>query len=502
MIEMLFEALFIIMKPINLMWFFIGTFIGIIAGILPGIGASLTMSLLIPVTFFFPKEQGLITLIAAWAAAVYGGSISAVLINTPGTGANVITTLDGFPMARAGRARVALAICATASMIGGLVGVTCLIIFAPPLAALAVKFGPAQYFLLTVFGLIMISSTLKGSTIKGIITAGFGLMISFIGYDIISGEIRYTFGIDYLTDGIPFLVVVIGLFAIAQVLDFLSETGSSISKVDDKSGSFKEGIILTFKNWKHVIKSAAIGTIFGFAPGIGTSAASVVAYGEAERSARHPELFGHGSPEGLVASETANNAVQGGALIPTLTLGIPGNSDSAVFLAGLMMYGINPGRDLFEKNPLLISILFCALILAQVSFWIAGLSLAGFFAKITLVPINMLAPLIWLFAATGAFALHNNPVEVYAVIIIGVLAYVMRRLKYSVIPLLMGVILGPIAEKNFMRAMMISDGSYGIFFKGYINLIILTLIFLVIFIPFIVKKKRDINNSGLSGSKK
>ncbi len=489
MIEILFDSLLTILTPINIIWFFTGTIIGITAGILPGIGASLTMALLIPVTFFFPKEQGLITLVAAWAAAVYGGSISSVLINTPGTGANVVTAIEGFPMARAGKAKAALAMCATSSMIGGIAGVLCLIIFAPPLAAFAMKFGPSEYFMLTVFGLVMISATIKGSTVKGIIAAGLGLMISFVGYDIISGEIRYTFGIDYLTDGIPFLVVVIGLFAVAQVFAFLSETSCSISKVNDISGSYMEGIVLTFKNWRHLIKSAAIGTLFGFAPGIGTSAASVVAYGEAERSAKYPELFNNGSAEGLVAAETANNAVQGGALIPALTLGIPGNSDSAVFLAGLMMYGISPGKDLFMNNPSLVGILFIALILAQVSFWIAGLSLAGFFAKITLVPINTLIPLIWLFAATGAFALHNNPAEVVAAVLIGLVAYAMRRLSYPIIPLLMAVILGPLAEKNFMRAIMISDGSYTTFITGYINLVIICLILLVIFIPVFVKKK-------------
>jgi putative tricarboxylic transport membrane protein len=484
----IFNALLVIFTPFNFMWFMLGCVIGIIAGILPGIGASLTMALLIPVTFFLPKETGLITLVSAWAAAVYGGSISSILINTPGTGANVATVLDGFPMARAGKAKVALAISATASLIGGLFGIVCLILFAPPLASLAMQFGPSEYFLLTIFGLVVISVTLKGSTIRGLIASGLGLMVSFMGYDVITGELRYTFGWDYLTDGIRFLVVVIGLFAVAQVIEFLSESGGSVSVIREIKGSFKEGILVTLRNWRLMLKSAVIGTVFGFAPGIGTSAAAVVAYGEAERSSSCPENFGKGCAEGIIAPETANNAVQGGALIPTLTLGIPGNSDSAVFMAGLMMYGINPGKDLFVNNSGLVTILFVALVLSQFAFWIVGLSLTNLFAKITLVPLNLLVPLIWLFSATGAFALHNNPVDVLVAIGIGLIAYFMRLTRFPIIPLLMAIILGPIAEKNFMRAMMISDGSYLTFFKGYINWIIIALIVAAIAVPPILRK--------------
>lgn len=483
-------ALSTILSPQILLWMLIGTVIGITAGILPGIGASLTMALLIPITFSMPKEQGLVTLIAAWAAAVYGGSISSILINTPGTGANVMTCMDGFPMARRGKAKVAMAISATSSMIGGLFGILCLILFAPPLAQLAMKFGPAENFMLTIFSLVIISFTIKGSTIKGLIAAGFGFMLSFIGFDIISAEKRYTFGIEYLSDGIPFLLFVIGLFAIAQVFEFLSEQEESISRIDSLKGSYLEGFALTFKHWKTLIKSAAIGTVVGFLPGIGTSTASVVAYGEAERSSKCRDLFGDGAPDGLVAAETSNNAVQGGALIPTLTLGIPGNSDSAVFLTGLMMYGITPGRNLFQGNTTLVSILFIALLVSQVTFWVIGLGLSGIFAKITKIPIKLLIPIIWILSATGAYALHNNPADVFMTIIIGILAYGMHWAGFPVIPLLMAIILGPTAEKNFMRAVMISDGSLAIFFSGVINIVIIALIALVIIVPIIIGRKQ------------
>jgi len=494
------DALITILKPYNLMWFLLGTNLGITAGVLPGIGASLTMALLIPVTFYLPPETGLITLVAAWAGAVYGGSISSILINTPGTGGNVATTFDGFPMARAGKAKVALGLSATSSMVGGLIGVAVLIFFSPILASFAMKFGPAEYFLLAIFGLCIISTTARGSALKGLIGAGVGLMVSFIGYDIISGHLRYDFGTLYLQEGINFLTVVIGLFAVAQILDFVSEKGT-IARAGKIEGNTIEGIILTFKKWKVLLRSSAIGVLFGFAPGVGTSAASLVAYSTAVNSSEEPEKFGKGIPEGIIAAEAANNAVQGGALIPALTLGIPGNSDSAVFLAGLMMYGINPGKDLFERNAGLVVILFVALVLPQVAFMLCGLSLTSLFSRITIIPLNVLMPLIWLIAATGAYALHNNIIDVAVAIIFGITGYVMRKLKYPVVPMLMAVILGPIAEKNFMRAMMISDNSYKIFFSNYIDWLLWLLIIFSLLIPYIGsysrKKRKGQKNSFL-----
>lgn len=488
---MIVDAILVVLDPVNMMWFMMGSFLGLIAGILPGIGASLTMALLIPVTFFLPVERGLMTLVAAWAAAVYGGSISSILINTPGTGGNVATTLDGFPMTRNGKAKVALGLSATSSMLGGLFGIAVLILFAPKIAAFAIKFGPSEYFLLALFGLAIISTTIKGSALKGLISAGIGLLLSFVGYDIISGYIRYNFKTMYLEDGISFLIVVIGLFAVTQVLEFVSEKGS-IARAGKIEGSLIEGILLTFKNWKTVLKSCCIGSLFGFAPGIGTSAASLVAYGEAESSSKHPETFGCGEPQGIIAAEAANNAVQGGALIPALTLGIPGNSDSAVFLAGLMMYGITPGKDLFQGNSSLVTILFISLILAQIAFMVVGLSMTKVFSKITIIPVTILMPCVWIVAATGAYALHNNMMDVLAAIIIGIISFAMRKNKFPIIPLLMAVILGPIAEKNFMRTLMISNNSYSVFFQGWINQLILGMIVFALFFPLISKNKSKI----------
>lgn len=478
------------LTPTNVLWFLASTFIGIVAGALPGIGASLTMALLIPITFYMEKTTGLMILVAAWAGSVYGGSVSSILINTPGTGANVATTFDGFPMARQGKAKVALGISATSSMIGGLFGVACLIFFSPPLSRVSVMFGPGEYFLLAIFGLAITSSSVRGSTLKGLVSAGLGLLISFVGFDIISGRERYTFGSMYLEDGIDFLIVVIGLFATTQILKFLSESGS-ISIGGRVEGKISEGIKITLKNWPTVLKSAIIGTIFGFAPGVGTTAASLVAYGQAVNSSNAPETFGKGNPIGVVAPETANNAVQGGALIPTLTLGIPGNSDSAVFLAGLMMYGLNPGRELFGMNSDILYSLFVALVLSQIAFWAMGLLCTPVFAKITLIPVHVLLPLIWLTAVTGTYALHNEIIDCYMVILFGILGYAMSKFGYPVVPMLMGVILGPLAEKNFLRALMISDGSFSIFFRNSVSWIIWLMIFAALFWPMVQSHFRE-----------
>jgi putative tricarboxylic transport membrane protein len=471
-----------LLTPSKIAWLLGSSFLGIIAGALPGIGASLTMALLIPVTFYMEQTTGLVILVSAWAACVYGGSISSILINTPGTGANVATTFDGFPMARQGKAKVALGISATSSMIGGLFGVLCLIFFAPPLSRISVMFGPSEYFLLAVFGLAITSSSMRGSTLKGLVSSGVGLLVSFIGYDIITGRSRYTFGTLYLEDGIDFLIVVIGLFATTQILKFLSETGA-ISLRGRVEGKISDGIKFTLKNWPTMIKSALLGTVFGFAPGVGTTAASLVAYSQAVNASDDPDSFGKGNPMGVLAPETANNAVQGGALIPTLTLGIPGNSDSAVFLAGLMMYGLNPGRELFSAHSDILYSVFVALILSQIAFWAIGLLCTPVFAKITLIPVHVLLPLIWLTAATGTFALRNEVIDCFVAIVFGILGYAMGKFGYPTVPLLMGVILGPLAEKNFLRALMISDGAYSTFFRNYICWIIWLLIFVSLFWP-------------------
>ncbi|MCR4426878.1 MAG: tripartite tricarboxylate transporter permease [Firmicutes bacterium] len=479
------QALETLTNPAALALMVLGSVIGIIGGALPGIGASLTMSLLIPFTFTLPRTMGLPFLITAWSAVLWGGSISAILLNTPGTGGNIATCFDGFPLSQKGKGGVALGISGMASMLGGLVGIMALILFAPMLAAIALRFGPAESFLLALFGMSIIATTTEGAAIKGLIAAGVGLLVSLIGYDLISGEIRYDFGTLYLQDGIPFLNVIIGLFAVSQAFVFAEEMGAPVAWSGKVVGRALDGVLVPFKYIGTLIRSSLIGVIFGFAPGVGTAAANMVAWSESRRLSKHPETFGTGDEEGLVAAEAANNAVQGGALIPALTLGIPGNSDSAVFLTGLMMYGLTPGRDLFGNNPAIVYILFTSLLIGQVLFFAVGIPFSSLWARVTVIPTSIVMPVVLITCYVGAFALRNNIWDILVVSIFGLLGYVMNKLKFPVVPMMLAIILGPIAEKNFYRAMMISGGSWRIFLASPVAKIIAILIVLAFVYPYV-----------------
>lgn len=481
------QALASLAHPKVIVAMVIGSVIGIIGGILPGIGASLTMSLLIPFSFTLPKTLGLPLLISSWSAVLWGGSVTSILLNTPGSGGNVATCFDGFPMSQKGRGGVALGISGISSMVGGLVGTAVVVLFAPMLASVSLKFGPSESFLLTLFGLSIIATTTEGAALKGLIGAGIGLLISFFGYNLISGQIRYSFGTLFLQDGIPFLDVIIGLFAVSQAFVFAEELGSTIAESGRVTGSVWEGILIPFKYLTTLVRSCLIGVVFGFAPGVGVAAANMVSWTEAKRTSAHPEEFGHGSEEGLVAAETANNAVQGGALIPALTLGIPGNSDSAVFLSALLMYGIVPGKDLFVNNVDVVYLVFAALFISQILFVVVGLPFASIWAKLTVVPTSIIMPVVLLTCYVGAFALRNNIWDILVVGIFGLLGYLMKKLDFPIVPMLLAVILGPLAEKNFYRALIISGGSFRIFFTSTLDIILILLTVLALSYPYITR---------------
>jgi len=447
----------------------LASFLGVICGALPGIGASLTMSLLIPFSFHWDKATGLILLVGAWASAVYGGSITAILINTPGTGGNVASAFDGFPMSEQGRAGEALGISAFASALGGLVGIAFLIFFSPILAKFTVEFGPAEYFIIGLLALCMIAALSGASLMRGLISGGIGLLISFIGYDIITGELRFNFGFEYLEERIHFVIIVIGVFGVAQCLRF-SETVGSISRSGEVKGSYLNGVVTTLKYPFTLMRSVAIGIVFGFVPGLGTSAASLFSWTEAKRTSTDSESFGKGNPEGLVASEAANNAVEGGALTPTLTFGIPGNPNSAVFLAAMLMYGIFPGQQLYQENSGLVATLFIALMLSQSVFFFTGWAVSYGAARVTTLSLTFLAPLILLVCLTGAYISNGQLGDVAVAIILGLMGYYMQRYKYSGVCLLLGVIIGPLTERNYHQAMIIYQDIWSIITASRISI--------------------------------
>ncbi len=472
MFASLLEAIRLAFSFLNLFTILWGTVLGIVIGALPGLGPTIAVSLMVTVSFKMPPDTALILLGAVYCGAIYGGSISAILINAPGTPGSAATTFDGYPMSQQGKAGVAMGLSATSSFLGGIFSIICLILFAPLIAKFSIKFGPPEFFMLAMCGLAIIAVVSKAALRRGIIAGGIGLMMSFFGQDLMTGQSRFDFGILSLEAGLPFIVGLVGMFAASQAIR-LSERPGSIS-VSGKvtGGGVREGVRLTFKYPLTLFKSSLIGTIVGAVPGAGLSAANFLAYMETVRTSKNPESFGKGNPEGVVACEASNNAVSGGSLIPTLTLGIPGNATTAAFLGGVMIHGLRPGMDLFTTNAVITYSLFVGLILANVCFFLIGLVAINWFAKITLVRNELLVPAIILLSMVGSFGINNRFTDIIICLVFGVLGYFFQKYGFPVIAVVLGMILGPIGERGFHQSLLMSKGSYLIFFTRPISLIL------------------------------
>jgi putative tricarboxylic transport membrane protein len=485
MFDVLLEAVRLALSPLNLFTILWGTVLGIVVGALPGLGPTIAVSLMITVSFKMPADTALILLGAVYCGAIYGGSISAILINTPGTPGSAATTFDGYPMSRQGKAGVAMGLSATSSLVGGIFSIFCLILFAPIIAEFSVNFGPPELFMLAMCGLAIIAVVSKAALRRGIIAGCLGLMMSFFGQDLITGQSRFDFGILALEDGLPFIVGLVGMFAAAQAIT-LSERKGTISMTGEViGGGVREGVRLTFKYPVTLLKSSIIGTIVGAVPGAGLSIANFLAYMETIRTSKNPDSFGKGNPEGVVACEASNNAVSGGSLIPTLTIGIPGNATTAAFLGGVMIHGLRPGLDLFSTNAVITYSLFVGLILANVCFFLIGLVAINWFAKITLIRNELLVPGILLLSMVGCFALSNKYADIVICLIFGVLGYFFQKYGFPVIAVVLGMILGPIGERGFHQSLLMSKGSYLIFITRPISLTLFVLTLLVLFIQLL-----------------
>lgn len=482
------ESLAVVLQLKNVLMAVLGTAIGIFFGALPGIGPALAIALMLPFTFGMPPVTSLILLGSIYGGAIYGGSISAILLNTPGTTGSVATAIDGYPMAQKGQAGVALGISAFSSFIGGVFGLTCLLLLAPPIARLALNFGPAEYFMLALLGLSILSSTVsQGSVVKGFAMAGLGLLLSFVGYDIITGYARFTFGLDYLEDGIPQLQAITGLFAISQAL-VLAEQGTTIARAGKISGSVWDGIKETIRHPVTVLRGAVIGVLVGTMPGVGMATAQFIAYNETVRASKEPETFGKGNPEGVIACETCNNATEGGALIPTLTLGIPGSLTATLFLTALLIQGLRPGMELFSgPSGGVATTAVLGMLLGYVFMLGLGLFGARYFAKVTVLPYQLLVPAIIILTLTGSFAVRNSLEDVFLTVVFGLVGYYLSRHGYPLVPLILGLILGQIAEKNFHRALLTAAGSYAVFVTRPVSLIIFALTVLAVLHPVLRK---------------
>ncbi len=480
------QGFYTAIQPINLLLVSFGGFLGTIVGMLPGLGPATAVAILIPITFGMDPTSALILMAAIYYGAMYGGSRSSILLNTPGDGSAIAATFDGYPMAKNGQAGQALAISAIASLIGGVIAVIGFIFLAGPLAQFALKFGPAEYFLLMIFTLSAIISLSQGAMIKGFISMSVGLLLSTVGIDLQSSVYRFTMGITQLSDGIDFLVIIIGIYAVGEVLyNFLT--------IDHPIGEKKkfDKIWISKEDWKRskwpILRSAPIGFLIGVLPGAGGSIASMLSYTTERQLSKHPEKFGKGAIEGVAAPESANNAASVGAMIPLLTMGIPGSGTTAVLLGALVMLGVRPGPLLFQHNGEMIWGLINSMFIGNIVLVILNILLVGLLVKILDTPPKILYPLILVLSFIGTYTLNYSTIDFFILIIFGLIGLGMKILKFPIAPLILAIIVGSDMEQNFRKSLVASDGSIKIFFSSPISIVLIILTLASIFYPVIVK---------------
>jgi putative tricarboxylic transport membrane protein len=473
------------LQPINLWYTFAGVLMGTIIGVLPGIGPSAGIALLIPVSYGMDPTSALIMMAGVYYGAQYGGSVTSILINTPGESSSVMTAVDGYQMARNGRAGAALAVSAWGSFIGGTIGVVVLTLMAVPLTKIALKFGPPEYFMLMLLAITAVSSLTGKSPAKGMLSMMLGLMIATIGTDLQSGQVRFAMGVTELQDGVGFVIVVVGLFALSEVFSAMEEHFHRRSEILRLKGK----LMLTKEEWrrsvKPIMRGGVIGFLVGLLPGAGATIATIISYSTEKNVSKHPEQFGHGAIEGVAGPETANNAATAGAMVPLLTLGVPGSGTTAVLLGAFVMYGIQPGPLLFQSRPDLVWGLVNSMYVGNVMLLLLNLPLIGLFVRLLYIPTGILLPLVLVCSTIGIFSVNGNTVELYICLLFGVLGYVFRKVDIPVAPLVLALVLGGTMEQSFRQAMTISSGSPQIFVNSAVTMTLAALSVLVIGLPLI-----------------
>jgi putative tricarboxylic transport membrane protein len=473
------------LQPVNLLFCFIGVLIGTLVGVLPGLGPVAAISLLLPATFHAPPVASIIMLSGIYYGAMYGGSTTSILVNIPGEAASVVTCLDGYQMARRGRAGAALGISAFGSFIAGTLGVIGLAFMAPPLAAMALKFGPPEYFSLMVLGLTVLTFLAGGSMLKSLMMACFGVVVGNVGLDLITAQPRFTFGLDVLLDGVGLVPVVMGLFGISEVLLNVEE---KLSEREIFKTEFK-GLLPTLQDWKDsiwpILRGSGLGFFLGILPGGGAVISSFVSYGVEKKVSKHPEEFGKGAIAGVAGPESANNSATAGAFIPLLTLGLPSNAVMAILLGALMIYNMPPGPRLITAHPNLFWGVITSMYIGNVMLLILNLPLIGLWVKILKIPYPILFPLILLFCLIGAYSLNTNPVEIGLMLIFGVLGYLMKKFKYDGAPLVLAMVLGPLMDNSLRQSLLMSGGSGMIFFTRPICLVIFGAVAIILLLPLL-----------------
>lgn len=473
-----------VLAPMSLLWMNIGLAAGIIIGALPGLTGTMGIALLLPLTYGMSSIHGMMLLLGVYCGGIYGGSITAILINTPGTPASAATSLDGYPMAQQGHAKRALHDALAASMIGGLISCVILLTCAPMVAKFALNFGAREYFALSLFGLTIIASVGGKSVLKGLLMGFAGLLLGCVGIDSLEGVSRFTFGNNYLTGGFNIIPVLIGLFAITEIMtksrDINKAVGTTVA-VEEEKVSFAD--VLRYKIV--LLKSSVIGAFIGAVPGTGAAIASFLAYNEAHRTSKHPEEYGMGSEEGLVACESSNNAVTGATMIPLLTLGIPGDTNTAVLLGALTMQGIQPGPMLFTKQANWVYSIMIGMMLVNLFMYLQGRLFVKGFSNITKISTKIMVPCLVVLCVIGAYAIKYNTFNAAAMVVIGVIGYLLKKLDFPLTPMVIGLVLGNLCESNMRRALLLSRGNWLTFFQSPIACVFLALAVFMLFFPMI-----------------
>jgi putative tricarboxylic transport membrane protein len=488
MFEAFIDALEFLTNPITISYIVLGNITGLIFGVLPGLGGAAALAILLPLTYGMDPMLAMFFLAAIMGAVPFGGSISAILINTPGTAVNAATCLDGHPMAQKGEAKKALEIAATASGLGALFGVFVLLLILPAVRKVILLFGPPELFILFLFGIATVAIASKGSFIKGLIAGGAGVLLSLVGYSLVFGDLRFTLGSEYLWDGFALVPVIIGLFAVSELINYALRGGTIAHREAPISGRSFEGIKEVFHQKINLLRSSFIGTVIGIIPGIGGATANFIAYIEAKRRSNHPESFGAGNPEGVVATESANNAKDGGALLPTLGLGIPGSVQMAVLLGALVLHGLTPGPLLVKDHLDIVLALVLGLVVSSLLASIFGLLTAHSLARITRINVHYIVPVVLSFCFVGGYAFRENIWDVFVTLVFGFLGYGMVRYGYSKICFIIGFILGVYVERSFHQSLMMSYGSYRIFLERPAAIFLFVLFLSVFIFPFVKKR--------------
>ncbi len=487
----LIDGFAIALTPQNLLWALIGVVLGTAIGVLPGIGPALTVALLLPVTYTLEPVSAFIMFAGIYYGGMYGGSTTSILLNTPGESASIITALEGNLMAKRGRGAAALATAAIGSFVAGTIATIGLTFLAPVLVRVGLKFGPAEYFALVVLAFTTITALLGNSLARGLLSLFAGLAVGLVGIDTLSGQSRFTFGVPQLLNGIDVVTVAVGLFAVGETLWVASRLRHDTDAVIPVRGSIWMTRDEWRRSWKPWLRGTALGFPIGSLPAGGAEIPTFLSYALEKRLTKHPEEFGHGAIEGVAGPEAANNASAAGVLAPLLTLGLPTSATAAILLAAFQRYGLNPGPTLFDKNPDLVWGLIASLYIGNTMLLILNLPLAGVWVRLLAIPRPHLYAGILVFAGLGTYSLSNSTVDLVVLYVIGAVGFLMRRFDIPVAPAVVGVILGPVAEDHFRRALQISQGDYSTFVTRPISGSILAIAALGVLVPQVLRNRQS-----------